>query len=180
VADLDSNAGSLRAMVGDAAATGARGVRPRWGLAASARRLSELARSFREAQAALRIAATLDSESRVGDAAKLEPFMLLAGLARDPQAAELARSVVQPVVEYDRKTGRNLLATIETYLATGGNASSTARRLSLNRHSMLYRLDKFEELTGRDLGNPGDRFVVDLSIKLYRLGAISAGTTEAG
>ena len=81
--------------------------------------------------------------------------------------------MVQPLVDYDLVSGRDLLGTIETYLATGGNASSTARRLTLNRHSLLYRLRKFEELTGRDLADPADRFVVDLSIKLFRLRALS-------
>jgi purine catabolism regulator len=176
---LESGTHSLREALEQASAERTPGVRTRWGLATGARGLSELAASFRDAQAALRIGDTLGNGGTVADAAELEPFILLYGIARDPQAAALARGVVEPVVEYDRKTGRNLLETIEAYLAAGGNASSTSRRLNLNRHSMLYRLNKFEELTNRDLGDAADRFVVDLSIKLFRLGALSAGTTEA-
>jgi purine catabolism regulator len=88
--------------------------------------------------------------------------------------ADVALAVVQPLVDYDLESGRDLLGTIETYLATGGNASSTARQLTLNRHSLIYRLRKFQELTGRDLGDPADRFVVDLSIKLFRLRTLSS------
>ena len=50
---------------------------------------------------------------------------------------------------------------------------------TLNRHSLIYRLRKFEELTGRDLGDPADRFVVDLSIKLFRLRALSTASDQA-
>jgi purine catabolism regulator len=148
----------------------------RWGLAGTPRSLCDLAAAFRDARAALRIGAALGDKALIADAGELEPFVLLGEIARDPQAADLARAVVQPLLDYDRASGRDLLGTIETYLATGGNASSAARQLALNRTSMLYRLRKFEELTGRDLSDPADRFVVDLSIKLFRLRALSAAS----
>ena len=149
-----------------------------WGLAGGPRTVSELATAFRDARAALQIGAAVGHRGPVADAAELEPFMLLGGVARDPHVADVALAVVQPLVDYDRESGRDLLGTIETYLATGGNASSTARQLALNRHSLLYRLRKFEELTGRDLGEPADRFVVDLSIKLFRLRTLSTAADQ--
>ena len=166
VAGPDAGARQLREVLEAASGT--------WGLAAGSHGLSELATAFRDARAALQIGAALGHRGAVADAAELEPFMLLGGVARDPHVADVALAVVQPLVDYDLESGRDLLGTIETYLATGGNASSTARRLTLNRHSLLYRLRKFEELTGRDLADPADRFVVDLSIKLFRLRALSA------
>lgn len=170
---LDSGNEPLGEVLEQAAAESGREARLTWGLARGVGGLCDLGVLFRDAQAALQIGATLEIEGNVADAAELEPFLLLGGIARDPQAAGLARSIVQPLVDYDSRSGRNLLETIETYLATGGNASSTARQLNLNRHSMLYRLDKVVELTGRDLSDAADRFVVDLSIKLFRLGALS-------
>jgi purine catabolism regulator len=152
--------------------------RARWGLAGGPHNLSELATAFRDARAALQIATALGHRGPVADAAELEPFMLLGGVARDPHVADVALAVVRPLVDYDLESGRDLLGTVEAYLATGGNASSTARQLTLNRHSLIYRLRKFEELTGRDLSDPADRFVVDLSIKLFRLRALSTASDE--
>jgi purine catabolism regulator len=176
---VSSGIAVLRETLEQAAAEAADDSRLRWGLARGVGSLAELGGLFRDARAALRIGEALKIQGNVADAAELEPFLLLGGIARDPQGAALARSVVQPLIDYDRKSGRNLLETVETYLATGGNASSTARQLNLNRHSMHYRLDKLAELTGRDLGDAADRFVVDLSIKLYRLGALSAQAQDS-
>jgi PucR family transcriptional regulator, purine catabolism regulatory protein len=173
VPGTDSGTHLLREVLEEATRKSGRKEAARWGLAGGPRSLSELAAAFRDARAALQIGSAMGHRGPVADAAELEPFMLLGGVARDPHVADVALTVVQPLVNYDLETGRDLLRTIETYLATGGNASSTARQLTLNRHSLIYRLRKFEELTGRDLNDPADRFVVDLSIKLFRLRALS-------
>jgi len=178
VPGLDSGMHPLREVLEEASLRLAREQGARWGLAGGPRNLSELATAFRDARTALQIGAAVGHRGPVADAAELEPFMLLGGLARDPQAADVALTVVQPLVDYDFESGRDLLGTIETYLATGGNTSSTARQLSLNRHSLIYRLRKSEELTGRNLGDPADRFVVDLSIKLFRLRALSTASDQ--
>jgi len=169
----DSGTHRLREVLEEASRRSAGKQRATWGLAGAPRSVWELATAFRDARAALQIGTAVGHPGPVADAAELEPFMLLGGVARDPHVADVARAVVQPLVDYDLESGRDLLGTIETYLATGGNASSTARALALNRHSLIYRLRKFQELTGRDLGDPADRFVVDLSIKLFRLRALS-------
>jgi len=170
----DSGTHQLREVLAEASRRSADKGGATWGLAAGPRSVSELATAFRDARAALQIGAAVGHRGPVADAAELEPFMLLGGVARDPHVADVALAVVQPLVDYDLESGRDLLGTIETYLATGGNASSTARQLTLNRHSLIYRLRKFHELTGRDLGDPADRFVVDLSIKLFRLRTLSS------
>jgi purine catabolism regulator len=173
IPSLGSGTHLLREVLEEASRRSAKKERATWGLAGGPRDLSELATAFRDARAALQIGTAVGHRGPVADAAELEPFMLLGGVARDPHVADVALTVVQPLVNYDLENGRDLLGTIETYLATGGNASSTARQLTLNRHSLIYRLRKFEELTGRDLDDPADRFVVDLSIKLFRLRALS-------
>jgi DNA-binding PucR family transcriptional regulator len=94
---------------------------------------------------------------------------MLASLGADPQAMAIARRIVGPLVAYDRS---DLVETLDVYLQESANTSSAARRLHLNRHSLLYRLRKIEELTGRSLERPADRFVLDLSIKLMRFGVL--------
>jgi DNA-binding PucR family transcriptional regulator len=93
---------------------------------------------------------------------------LLARLSHDRYARSVSASVLGPLLEYDRATGRNLLETLEVYLAESGNASAAARRLYLNRHSLLYRLRKIERLTGCSLEAGSDRFVLDLSVRVLR------------
>ncbi len=82
-------------------------------------------------------------------------------------------------MEYDRGSESGLMHTLEIFLNTNGNASSAARLLFLNRHSLLYRLRKIESLTGRSLESNADRFVLGLSMKLRRFGAFDEDASGA-
>lgn len=164
--------GRLRRLVDDVQA----GVDPAqqisWGIAAMARPIGELTASYGEAERALEVGRAVVGPASVGDAADLAPYMMLAKLGADPEALAIARAVVGPLLAYDRDTGRNLVETLDVYLQESGNTSAAARRLFLNRRSLAYRLHRIEELTGRALDQPADRFVLDLSVKLLRFGIV--------
>jgi sugar diacid utilization regulator len=141
-----------------------------WGVATGARPVPELATSYTEAERALEIGRALEGPGHLADAATLAPYLMLASLGDDPQAMAIARRILGPLVAYDRS---DLVETLDVYLQESANTSSAARKLHLNRHSLLYRLHKIEELTGRSLERPADRFVLDLSIKLLRFGVLN-------
>ena len=58
----------------------------------------------------------------------------------------------------------DLVLTLKTYFAAGGNASEAADRLFLHRNSMLYRLERIQALTGLDLRD--DRVALALQLGL--------------
>jgi len=64
---------------------------------------------------------------------------------------------------------KELLTTLETYLRQGGNALETARRLHIHRSTLIYRLQRIENLCGLDLSDPQVRLNLQISIQLYRL-----------
>jgi purine catabolism regulator len=78
----------------------------------------------------------------------IEP--LLRELARG-SALEPFRALMEPLREHDRMRRSDLVLTLKTYFAAGGNASEAADRLFLHRNSMLYRLERIRKLTGLDL-----------------------------
>jgi purine catabolism regulator len=168
----DGRTGALRRLVLDVQAQLDPDERACWGIAAGARPLEELHTSFAEAERALEVGRSLTGPANVGDAADLAPYMMLTKLADDPEALAIARGVVEPLLAYDRAKRRNLVETLDVYLQESGNTSAAARRLFLNRRSLAYRLRRIEELTGRSLDQPADRFVLDLSIKLLRFGIL--------
>lgn len=140
-----------------------------WGIADGAFPLQELADGVERAERALRVGRALEGPGGVADAEALGPFLLLHAIADDETARGSAAAVIAPIVEYDRDTSRGLLETLEVFLAENGNTSSAARRLFLNRHSLMYRLRKIEALTGRSLDRHDDRFLLELSLRLRRL-----------
>ena len=155
---------TLAARVGEAL-----GQRVSWGIADGAFALGELADALKRAERALRVGRALEGPGTVADAAALGPFLLLDALARDDAACRTAASILEPLVRYDSERSRDLLQTLEVYLAENGNTTSAARRLFLNRHSLMYRLRKVEQLTGRDLKRHEDRFLLELSLRLRRV-----------
>jgi DNA-binding PucR family transcriptional regulator len=58
-----------------------------------------------------------------------------------------------------------LLATLRAYFACGGVAVAAAGRLHLSVRAVTYRLDRVRALTGRDPGQPEDRFLLELALR---------------
>jgi PucR family transcriptional regulator, purine catabolism regulatory protein len=141
-----------------------------WGVADGTWALGELADGLRRAERAMRVGRALQGPGTVGDAASLGPFLLLDSLARDDYACRMAAALLEPLERYDRERSRDLTDTLEVFLAENGNTTAAARRLFLNRHSLMYRLRKVEELTGRDLKRHEDRFLLELALRLRRVG----------
>jgi purine catabolism regulator len=148
--------------------TGLSGTSVSWGVVDAGAPLLELAHAVRTARRAISVGRSLRGVGQVFDAAALAPFLMLGSVAADPDARSAARAVLQPILDYDAASSRQLLHTLEVYLEEHGNTSSAARRLYLNRHSLLYRIRKIEALTGRDLTRHEERFLFELSLRVDR------------
>jgi sugar diacid utilization regulator len=142
------------------------------GIADGAWALRDLASAYAVAQRTLEIGRSIVGAHCVAHACDLGPFLMISHLADDPQANETALSTLGPLIAYDRKTGRDLVETLETYLEEGQNATRTARQLFLSRHALLYRLRKIEQLTTLSLESRDDRFILELSLRLLRFGVL--------
>ena len=93
----------------------------------------------------------------------MDPKLLLEDLSRSPDLSPF-RKLVLPLVDYDRKRGSDLIRTLSVYFDTGTNASETADRLFLHRNSLLYRLERIQELTGLDLKESDARLALQLGL----------------
>ena len=59
-----------------------------------------------------------------------------------------AAGQLSPLIEYDEKYHKNLLATLEIYLLTNCNYVKTAQLMYLHRNTLAYRMEKIRELLG--------------------------------
>jgi sugar diacid utilization regulator len=98
----------------------------------------------------------------------LESLFVLGAMAQSPLISKVVTEAVGALVTYDRRNRRNLLETLQVFLDESCNTSAAARRLFLNRHSLMYRLRKIEELSGFSLKEPADRFFLQACVRLYR------------
>lgn len=91
----------------------------------------------------------------------------------DPRALSGYADSVLGALDLDDPTG-DLVATLATWLDTGGSWDETSRRLGLHRHTVRNRLDKAMRITGRRLDDGNDRF--DLWLAVRSRNALRHGT----
>ena len=146
--------------------------RASWGVANGLHGLSQLQDAVAQARTALAVTRAVRGPGRKATADQLGSFMLLHALGTDRVATGLAHEVIRVLEEADNNRKSDLLGTLAVYLDANGNISSAARRLHLNRHSLIYRLRRIEELTNRSLDSHEDRLMLDISMRVRQLRSV--------
>ncbi len=121
--------------------------------------------SYEQARRALDLARRLRWSDPVADTADLVVHEVL---LRDRAAArDLVRTLLEPL-RHVRGGPEPQLRTIEAYLAAGGNATETARRLHLSVRAVTYRLTRLRDLTGADPTDAAGRFALQAAVLAAR------------
>ena len=76
---------------------------------------------------------------------------------------------VQTLAAHDRDHRSDLVNTLEAYLEHGGALAEAAASLNVHRNTLLYRLERIEEIAGVDLRNVQQRLNLYVALKSYRL-----------
>ncbi|WP_298798087.1 helix-turn-helix domain-containing protein [Pseudonocardia sp. 73-21] len=130
-----------------------------------------IARSYEEAREGLTMAVRLHLDTPLIHAEQLLIYRVL--LRDQPAITDLVQSVLGELV-HARGGAEPLLATLDTYFATGSITTETARRLHLSVRAVTYRLDRIKTLTGHDPTDPAQRFAINAAV----LGAKLLGWPE--
>lgn len=129
--------------------------------------LAELGRARRMAEVALRTC------SADGEIARLDERLPAALVAcQSDLSGALAARAFGPVLALDPVDRDLLLGTLAAWFDAGGSAARAGARLFCHRNTVLNRLRRLEQLTGRDLGLPRDLVELGLALDAYRLASI--------
>ena len=105
----------------------------------------------REAMWALGAAAT--RAGRVAFYGEVTPLPAL----RDPDEAQaLVDRTLGTLLDYDRATGADLVRSLAVFLACRRSWQAAARELSIHRQTVVYRMQRVSQLTGRSLAETAD------------------------
>lgn len=91
--------------------------------------------------------------------------MLLAAVPDDVRRSFRQR-VLGPVLEYDQLHGAELVRTLRAFLDSSGSWTKCARALHLHVNTLRYRIQRIEQLTGRELATIDDRVDFFLALSL--------------
>ncbi|WP_051712478.1 PucR family transcriptional regulator [Spirillospora albida] len=134
------------------------------------------------------VSPVVDSLAELGRARWMAELALRTCRGADPQIARMDKRIPEALVlSQPRLAGRLgqvafgglaevepafrdvLLTTLETWLDCDGSAARAAELLFCHRNTVLNRLRKIEQLTGRQLTRPGDLVELALALSAVRL-----------
>jgi sugar diacid utilization regulator len=124
-----------------------------------------ISESYREARVALDLRQRLNVAGVCGFA-DLRVDSVLLELAQHQDGREFSAELLDPL--RSERDG-SLLEVARVYVESGGNLNEAARRLSVHRNTMLYKLDRISRLLQRDVRAPDNQFALWLAIRLTDL-----------
>ncbi|MBK8987245.1 MAG: helix-turn-helix domain-containing protein [Chloroflexi bacterium] len=130
--------------------------------------LADWPQVYHEALQAMQLGQRLKM-NQVVEFGSLGIYRLLGRLENVPAVVEFTDQVIGPLVRYDDQHRSTLVQTIDAYFTHHGNISQTAEALFIHRNTLLYRLDRIQELTNHNLSQANMRLALQLALKLWQL-----------
>ncbi|TDO59938.1 DNA-binding PucR family transcriptional regulator [Kribbella sp. VKM Ac-2571] len=127
--------------------------------------IDALAGALEEARFAQRAARAARAPVSVVTSDEVASHVLLLGTLPDDVRRTYSNRVLGAVLDHDRRTHADLLMTLQAFLACSCSWTRTAEYLHLHVNTVRYRIERVEQLTGRDLSTLEDRVDVFLACK---------------
>ncbi len=122
--------------------------------------------AFTAARQALDLMLKLGRRGAVIGARELGPYgLLLQASARDDLEA-FARETISPLLEHDKRHGADLTGTLRAYLEEDRVQRRVAARCFIHVNTVVYRINRIEQLLGRSLSDPSTVFDVTLALRV--------------
>ena len=90
---------------------------------------------------------------------------MMSTLSADENFLQNTYDILAPIIEYDRTKSMKLMDTLRVYLSCK-NISEAARKLDRHRQTLLYQLEKIEDLTGLSLKDNDELFLLEVCMRL--------------
>jgi hypothetical protein len=122
--------------------------------------------AYAEARGAVEIASRTGIHGR---AVGLDEVLVEHMLDSSVPAQRILDETLRPLIDYDAARHAALVPTLRAYLDARFNITKTAAALFVNPNTVVYRLRRIKELSGRDLHDFNDLLVLSLALKLNGL-----------
>jgi sugar diacid utilization regulator len=130
--------------------------------------LAKLAVSYAEAREAVDIAVGTGIRDRV---IAFDEVLIDSIVRSSRHADRILEDTIGPLLRYDAEKHSELVPTLRAYVDAGFNLTRSAELLRVHPNTVVYRLRRIRELSGRDPQVPDDLLLLYLGLKLTRLKA---------
>jgi purine catabolism regulator len=131
--------------------------------------LADWTNTLREAEQALTLGRQIFGEGRVLAFSDLGVYRLLVLLRDAPEMWSFYRETLAELVDYDKKQKGELIQTLRAYFKHLGNLRATSAALHVHRNTLLYRLERIEQISGLDLGNAEEHYALWLALQAHQV-----------
>lgn len=104
----------------------------------------------------------------------------IANLRNQELVTTSLNDILAPLKEYDNAHGTDLVHTLYVYVLQTGNVTETSEMLFLHRNSVLYRLQRAEEVSGIKIRNAQTRRLLFTAFALTDPSFLSNSSPKKG
>lgn len=130
--------------------------------------LIETNRSFTDALRAVRIG-RLVTDNDIVRFDELGIFKILSQKYLNDELEDFYNSTLKHLVDYDKKKSTELVRTLESYFRNNGNLTKISKELFAHYNTILYRINRINEICQIDLNNPDEQLNLQIALKIREL-----------
>lgn len=130
--------------------------------------LIEARRSFVDAVRAVRIGRKV-TDNKIIRFRELGVFKILSQSHLDEELEDFYNTTLKPLVDYDKKKSTELVRTLEVFFKNNGNLTKISKELYAHYNTVLYRINRINEICNMDLNNPEDQLNLQIALKINEL-----------
>lgn len=130
--------------------------------------LEDVNKSFSDALKTIRTGKVL-TDKRVVTYDELGIFKILCQDFLTEELEDFYNGTLKSLVDYDEKKSTELVKTLESYYEHNGNLKKMSDALYTHYNTILYRINRINEITGMNLDDPNDRLNLEIALKIKEL-----------
>ena len=130
--------------------------------------LDRAGKSFSDALKALRMCGE-NGNLKILSYDELGIYKILCQDLLTEELEDFYNKTLKALEDYDAKKSTELVRTLEAYFKYNGNLSKMSENLFTHYNTVLYRINRIEEITGMKLDNPNDRLNLEIALKIREL-----------
>lgn len=131
--------------------------------------IASLHKSFSEANEMIRLTQQLNEKSDVSHFEDYAVYHLLDANIKEQALEEFFEKCLGPLFQHDRDNGTAYLSTLEHYFIHNSNVTETSKAMFIHRNTLIYRIDRIQEILGLDIKHSEDILRIQIALKILRI-----------
>jgi PucR family transcriptional regulator, purine catabolism regulatory protein len=129
----------------------------------------KIGKSYSIARDIIRIAKRFNTASSVNYFQDVAAYHLLDAFEDQAQLQTFYQVTLGALDEFDQSNNAELIATLEAYFDANMNISQAAKDLYIHRNTIIYRLDKIQQILKQDIKSTENMFNIQLALRIRKL-----------